>query len=121
MDHRTALATFRTLALRAGTTARRTAGHTTTVVVREVRTRVADRRSTRRGTPPGPPPGAAAPDPEPTPSRRGPSPSDVSRAVARNAAGLARTSPPAERRPATRRSGPGAKLPARAGQGIVGV
>ena len=124
MEHRTSLATFRTIALRVGTTA----GRTATTVARGVVGRIAERRATRSTTPPGAvprPPGAtpapAVPEPGPAAGRTAASPTDVARAVARNAAGLPRTNPAAQRRQAPRRSGPGAKLPARAGHGIVGV
>jgi hypothetical protein len=123
VDHRTALATFRTLARRTGTTA----GRTALTVAREVTTRIAERRSSRSSTPPS----AAHPPPPTAPVRparatrpvagREPSPADVARAVARNDAGLPRTNPGPERRRTATRPGPGAKLPARAGHGIVGV
>ena len=125
MEHRTSLATFRNLALRVGTTA----GRTATTVVRGVASRIAERRATRGTTPP---PGSvprtsrperAQPVPASTPAARraAASPADMARAVARNAAGLPRTNPASERRQPPRRSGPGAKLPARAGHGIVGI
>ncbi len=126
MDHRTALATFRTLARRTGDTA----GRTALTVAREVTTRIAERRSTRSSTPPGAVPRARAkvvaagpvpPAPAPTTRRTAASPVDVARAVSRNAAGLSRTNPKPQRRQPVRPSAPGAKLPARAGHGIVGV
>ena len=123
MDHRTALATFRTLARRTGTTA----GRTALTVAREVSTRIAERRSPQVSTPPGAAPRArtvvpaAPPAPETKSRRTAASPVDVARAVARNTAGLARTNPQPQRRQPVRRSAPGAKLPARAGQGILGV
>ena len=123
MNRRTAIASFSTLARRTGTTA----GRTALTVAREVTTRVSERRSSRSSTPPGavpltPPavPARSAPAPQPV-TRRSPSPADVARAVARNAAGLPRTNPSPQRRRPAHRSGPGAKLPARAGQGILGV
>jgi hypothetical protein len=122
VDHRTALATFRTLARRTGTTA----GRTALTVVREVSTRIAERRSPQGSTPPGAEPRArtvvpAAPPAAPRTRRTAASPADVARAVSHNAAGLARTNPQPQRRQPVRRSAPGAKLPARAGQGILGV
>jgi hypothetical protein len=123
VDHRSALATFRTLARRTGTTA----GRTALGVVREVSTRIAERGSTRSSSPPGAvtrdravaPTGPVSPAPKTR--RTTASPLDVARAVGRNAAGLPRTNPTPQRRQAIRRSAPGAKLPARAGHGIVGV
>ena len=125
MEHRTSLATIRTIALRVGTTA----GRTATTVARGVVGRIAERRAARSSTPPGAVPRAPravpaepVPHPEPTTTRSAAaSPTDVARAVARNDAGLSRTNPAAQRRQAPRRGGPGAKLPARAGHGIVGV
>ncbi len=124
MEHRTSLATFRTIALRVGATA----GRTAITVARGVAGRIAERRATRSSTPPGAVPRAPgatpaqpAPQSPPTTRQAAASPTDVARAVARNAAGLARTNASPQRRQAPRRSGPGAKLPARAGHGIVGV
>lgn len=135
MDHRTPLATFRTLALRVGTSARRGAGRTATTMARGVTSRIAERqaiRSTgaaaRSRRPPEHPsrqPDRTAPDRTAAPAgpagRRTPTPLDVARAAARNVHGLPRTDPGPQRGEAPPRSVPGAKLPARAGRGILGV
>lgn len=125
VDHRTALATFRTLAHRTGTTA----GRAALTTARRVSTGLARRRAARDSTPSVDPPTVvparrpAADDPAPVPTRgrSAASPVDVARAVARNAAGLTRSNPGPLRRRPLRRSAPGDKLPARTGQGIVGV
>jgi len=119
VNRRTAIASFSTLARRTGTTA----GRTALTVAREVASRVAERRASRSSTPPGavprtPPTARSAPTQV---IRRSPSPADVARAVARNAAGLPRTNATPQVRQPAYRSVPGAKLPARAGQGILGV
>lgn len=124
MDHRTALATFRKLALRTGATA----GRVGVTATREVRRRIAARGSARVSPPVRAEAPAAAPEPAPHPdgtsnAAPGPQPASpalVARAVARNDAGLPRTNP-GPTRATPRRSAPGAKLPARAGQGILGV
>lgn len=119
MDRRTAIATARTVARHAG----RIGGKVALRVGHEVSERLAARREAARVfAPPASPPGRQETTP-PAPSAplsRGPSPADVARAVRRNAAGLPRTNPSVWKAP-RRRPGPGAKLPARAGQGIVGV
>ena len=69
VEHRTSLATFRTLALRVGTTA----GRTATTVARGVTGRIAERRATRSSTPPGAvprTPGATPAQPCRSPGRR---------------------------------------------------
>lgn len=130
MDHRSALATFRNLALRAGSATRRAAGRAATIVTREVSPRTGQRaaRSTVSvGTPPGHAPpegGPGSPDrsgapAEPVARPTTPTPADVARAVARNAADLPRTNPGPQPRQASHRPAPGAKLPARAGRGIL--
>ncbi|QBR91124.1 hypothetical protein [Nocardioides euryhalodurans] len=110
MDHRTAITTMRTLALRLGSTTGRLAGRAR----HEVSLRIAARRDGAHGEAP------PTMDPAARQAMPGPSPADVARAVARNAAGLRRSTAAPTRTPA-RRSSPGAKLPARAGQGILGV
>jgi hypothetical protein len=125
VDHRTAIATFRTVARRTGTTA----GRTALSVARRAAQQIAEHRTRRSSTPPrgrspdvpAGPPAAEVVEPAPTRQRAGASPADVARAVARNAAGLSRTNPGPMRRQVARRSAPGAKLPARAGQGILGA
>ncbi|QZY27641.1 hypothetical protein [Nocardioides coralli] len=129
MDRRTALATARTVARKAG----RISSKVALRVGEEIRERLEARRLASAGTPartdeprrhaaatPAAPDAPGAPEPVPPAPSRGPSPADVARAVQRNAAGLTRAAPQAPRG-TRRRTGPGAKLPARAGQGIVGV
>lgn len=126
VDRRTAFATARSTARRTARDLGRLSGRLVLRVGREVSDRVAVRRAgrTAASSPPAarpvPPPESHAAVPADTPPR-GPSPSDVARVVQRNAAGLTRRNPEAARRTQRRRGGPGAKLPARAGRGIVGI
>ena len=126
VEHRTSLATFRTIALRVGTTAGRTAitvargsGRPDRRATCHAEQYAARRRTaSRRGRPrPGP-----RRSPRRRPRRAAASPTDVARAVApqRRRAGAHQRRP---RSVGRRRAGagPGAKLPARAGHGIVGV
>lgn len=117
MDHRKLLGTVRTTALRSA----RTAGRMSVRIVDEVQTRVTARRATRASTrPPGSMPGGAAEVAPGTPTGA-PSPLGVARVVARNRSGLTRTTTQPTRPASARRDAPGAKLPARAGRGILGV
>lgn len=118
MDRRTAITTARTTARRIRTLSSKVAIR----MGREVSERLAARRTQAPRSPAPPPQPAARSDvgsPESDPHAV-PSPADVARVVQRNAAGLPRRSPGAQRTPRPR-SAPGAKLPARAGKGILGV
>lgn len=123
------LGTIKNVATRIARTTARTSIQLGGRAVDEVSTRITARRASTpdpvRTFPTAPPDVSATRDAVPAAERspergRMPLPTDVARVVARNAAGLARVAPSRpERKP--RPSGPGAKLPARRGQGILGV
>ena len=123
---RTRLGTIGTVARRAGTAAAGIAAlaGVAGLVQREVSLRWSGSRRAVPAPTIAPTAPVAAPTPSPVgeaPAAQSPtaSPALVARAVARNEAGLPRRSA-ATPRP-RRRSVPGARLPARAGQGIIGV
>lgn len=125
------LGTIKNIATRIARTGAKTAGQLSERAIDEVSARIASRRAGPPET--SPPPAAARPvrdsvpttepaDTSPPSASRGvPLPTDVARVVARNAAGLPRVTPTVAKRKGPRISAPGAKLPARSGQGIVGV
>lgn len=126
MARQPTLGTIKNIATRIARTGAKTAGQLSERAIDEVSARIASRRA---GPPETSPPPAAArpvrdsvPTTEPPSASRGvPLPTDVARVVARNAAGLPRVTPTVAKRKGPRISAPGAKLPARSGQGIVGV
>lgn len=125
------LGTIKGVANRITRTAVTMSGKAVDKAVGEVSTRIAARKASTPGSPSAVAPQRAA---EPTsrstegaptsvvPSARpsAPSPADVARVVARHPEHRTRPATPAKRKPA-RTSAPGAKLPARSGQGILGV
>lgn len=125
------LGTIKNVATRIARTAAKTAGRLSERAVDEVNTRIGSRRAgppeasrppaasgpVRDSVPTNEPAGTSPPNA----SRGVPLPTDVARVVARNAAGLPRVTPTVAKRKRPRISAPGAKLPARSGQGIVGM
>jgi len=118
------LGTIKGVANRITRTAVTLSGKAVDKAVGEVSTRIAARRASTPGSPPAVAPERTA---EPTPSTptsptasSTPSPADVARVVARHPENRPRPATPAKRKP-VRTSAPGAKLPARSGQGILGV
>jgi hypothetical protein len=120
------LGTIKGVANRITRTAVTLSGKAVDKAVGEVSTRIAARRASTPDSRP-----AVAPEPAASPaspaSRKtegartaAPSPADVARVVARHPEHRTRPATPAKRKPA-RTSVPGAKLPARSGQGILGV
>lgn len=124
------LGTIKGVANRITRTAATLSGKAVDKAVGEVSTRIAARRANTPGSPPTAPAERTATTPDEPAARQSatsrpdpagtPSPADVARVVARHPENRPHPATPAKRKPA-RTSAPGAKLPARAGQGILGV